>query len=84
MILVNTVVPKFNTNYVRGETPVYVNELTEVEVLTLNLNACSMRVRYTDVDVTGIVGKPGKEYTKTADVIITAFNEAYEIVPKTS
>lgn len=48
---------------------------TEVEVLTLNLNARTMRVRFTDI-------YQGKMKNVTQDIGISAFYNQFEMVKK--
>lgn len=63
-----------NTEFVAGgSVPYWINENRTVEVLTLNLNARSMRVRYSDTD------ENGKVKVKTIDVSIDAFFNKYSI-----
>ena len=67
-------VPVRNTEFVAGGSAQYwINENRTVEVLTLNLNARSMRVRYDDTD------ENGKVKVKTIDVSIDAFFNKYSI-----
>lgn len=67
-------VPVRNTEFVTGSSAQYwINENRTVEVLTLNLNARSMRVRYNDTD------ENGKVKVKTIDVAIDAFFSKYSI-----
>ncbi len=75
---VKATVQDYNPAFIPGQgansLPLFIPTERDVEVLTLNLNSGTMRVRFVSTD------HNGKQKVRTEDISINAFYKEYDIV----